>query len=101
MREGNEGTIKQLQKKITELLARIEELEEELENERKAKQKTELARKDLESQLEELNEQILVQGDATTAQAEVIYWDELSRWVDFARGLNFTMINKFEKSDLK
>merc|ERR1711872_463227 len=58
-------------KKIAELLARIEELEEELENERKAKQKTELARKELEANLEEMNEQLLVQGDATTAQSEI------------------------------
>merc|ERR1711931_266578 len=40
-------------------------------NERKAKQKTELSRKELESNLEELNEQLLVQGDATTAQSEI------------------------------
>merc|ERR1712168_1228939 len=39
-KEGLEGTVKQLQKKIADLLARIEELEEELENERKAKQKS-------------------------------------------------------------
>merc|ERR1711962_154203 len=48
VKENSESLIKQLQKKVAELLARIEELEEELENERKAKQKTELARKELE-----------------------------------------------------
>merc|ERR1740131_237895 len=50
VKENSESLIKQLQKKVAELLARIEELEEELENERKAKQKTELARKELESE---------------------------------------------------
>merc|ERR1711979_55278 len=64
VKESNENQIKQLQKKIEELLARIEELEDELENERKLRQKVELARKDLESQLEEA-------GGATTAQVEV------------------------------
>ena len=68
VREGNESQIKQLQKKIAELLARIEELEEELENERKMRQKVELSRKDLEGQIEELTEQLETQGGATTAQ---------------------------------
>ena len=36
--------MKQLQKKVADLLARIEELEEELEAERKSKQKSELSR---------------------------------------------------------
>merc|ERR1719494_1320766 len=49
VKENSESLIKQLQKKIGELLARIEELEEELENAAKAKQKVELARKELES----------------------------------------------------
>merc|ERR1739838_462965 len=71
VKEDSENTIKQLQKKIAELLGRVEELSEELENERKIKQKTELARKDLEVQLDELNEQLLVQGDATSAQLEL------------------------------
>merc|ERR1712042_169769 len=71
VKDNSETSIKQLQKKIADLLARIEELEEELENERKNKQKTELARKELESNLEELNEQLLVQGDATSAQTEI------------------------------
>merc|ERR1712240_457344 len=53
-KDGLEGNVKQLQKKIADLLARIEELEEELEAERKAKQKSELSRKELETQLEEL-----------------------------------------------
>merc|ERR1712183_285982 len=70
-KEANENTIKQLQKKITELLSRIEELEEELEAERVAKQKVEMARKDLESQLETLNEELVSSGDQTTAQVEV------------------------------
>merc|ERR1712042_343724 len=47
VKDNSETSIKQLQKKIADLLARIEELEEELENERKNKQKTELARKEL------------------------------------------------------
>ena len=76
IKETNESLIKQLQKKVAELLRRIEELEEELENERKLRQKTELARKDLESQLEELNEQLEIQGGATTAQ--VIFPKSLS-----------------------
>jgi myosin heavy subunit len=70
-KEGLEGTVKGLQKKIADLLARIEELEEELEAERKAKQKSELSRKELETQLEELNEALLVSGDATAAQSDI------------------------------
>merc|ERR1711962_476329 len=70
-KDGLEGNVKQLQKKIADLLARIEELEEELEAERKAKQKSELSRKELETQLEELNEALLVSGDATAAQADI------------------------------
>merc|ERR1712142_98665 len=71
VKENSETLIKQLQKKIAELLGRIEELEEELENERKAKQKVELSRKELESNLEELNEKLLVSGDATAAQVDI------------------------------
>merc|ERR1719177_26986 len=66
-KEANENTIKQLQKKISELLSRIEELEAE----RVAKQKVEMARKDLESQLEALNEDLVTSGDQTAAQMEV------------------------------
>ena len=52
IKEGQESQIKQFQRKIQELMARIEELEEELENERKLRQKTAQAQKDLESQVE-------------------------------------------------
>lgn len=51
--------------------ARIEELEDELETERKLRQKVELARKDLEAQLEEMNEQLEGASGVTTAQVEV------------------------------
>ena len=67
-KEGQENQVKQLQKRIQELMARVEELEEELEAERKAKQKSENARKDLEADLEELTEQLESQSGATTAQ---------------------------------
>ena len=51
-------------------MARIEELEEELENERKLRHKTEQARKDLESQVEELQDQLETAGGATNAQVQ-------------------------------
>merc|ERR1712142_239378 len=80
VKENNENLIKQLQKKIAELLARIEELEEELDAERVAKQKVEMARKDLESQLEALNEDLVTSGDQTAAQMEATK----ERWQNFA-----------------
>ena len=69
--EGYENQVKALLKKIAELNARIEELEEELENERKAKQKSERGRKDLEMELEQLTEKLEDAGGATAAQVDL------------------------------
>ena len=71
IKEGQETQIKQLQKRIQELLARIEELEEELESERKMRQKVELQRKDLEQLVEELQDQLDQAGGATTQQVRI------------------------------
>ena len=43
-------------------------MEEELENERKLRQKSEMQRKDLEAQLDELQDQLETAGGATNAQ---------------------------------
>nr|XP_040046935.1 myosin heavy chain, skeletal muscle, adult-like [Gasterosteus aculeatus aculeatus] len=61
----------QLQKKIKELQARSEELEEEVEAERSARAKAEKRRSDLSRELEEIGERLDEAGGATAAQAEV------------------------------
>lgn len=81
-REGQDNQIKQLQKRIAELLTRIEELEEELETERKLRQKVEMARKDLEAQLEELTDQLESASGATSAQVTDQF--EIPNSLDFA-----------------
>merc|ERR1712227_1050878 len=53
--EDEQALVSQLQKKIKELCARIEELEEELEAERAAKAKSEKSRSELSRDLEEHN----------------------------------------------
>ena len=47
-------------------------MEEELENERKLRQKSEMQRKDLEAQLDELQDQLETAGGATNAQVNQI-----------------------------
>ncbi|KAG2460528.1 MYH4 protein, partial [Polypterus senegalus] len=61
----------QLQKKIKELQARIEELEEEIEAERAARAKVEKQRADLSRELEEISERLEEAGGATSAQIEM------------------------------
>merc|ERR1739838_563359 len=61
----------QLQKKIKELQARIEELEEEIEAERAARAKVEKQRADLSRELEEISERLEEAGGATAAQIEM------------------------------
>ncbi|KAL6457924.1 hypothetical protein MHYP_G00331540 [Metynnis hypsauchen] len=60
-----------LQKKIKELQARIEELEEEMEAERAARAKVEKQRSDLSRELEEITERLEEAGGATSAQIEM------------------------------
>uniref|UniRef100_A0A452J062 Uncharacterized protein n=1 Tax=Gopherus agassizii TaxID=38772 RepID=A0A452J062_9SAUR len=61
----------QLQKKLKELQARIEELEEELEAERTARAKVEKLRSDLSRELEEISERLEEAGGATSVQIEL------------------------------
>ena len=56
--EDEQSLVAQLGKKIKELHARIEELEEELEAERAARAKSEKARTDLGRELEEISERL-------------------------------------------
>ena len=69
--EDEQALVSQLQKKIKELLARIEELEEELEAERAAKAKSEKNRSELSRELEELGERLDEANSMTTGQIEV------------------------------
>uniref|UniRef100_A0A452J0N2 Myosin motor domain-containing protein n=1 Tax=Gopherus agassizii TaxID=38772 RepID=A0A452J0N2_9SAUR len=69
--EDEQTIVMQLQKKIKELQARIEELEEELEAERAARAKVEKQRSDLARELEELSERLEEAGGATAAQLEM------------------------------
>uniref|UniRef100_A0A8C0FKS8 Uncharacterized protein n=1 Tax=Bubo bubo TaxID=30461 RepID=A0A8C0FKS8_BUBBB len=69
--EDEQAIVMQLQKKIKELQARIEELEEELEAERAARAKVEKQRSDLARELEELSERLEEAGGATAAQLEM------------------------------
>ncbi|XP_074930257.1 LOW QUALITY PROTEIN: myosin heavy chain, fast skeletal muscle [Cottoperca gobio] len=61
----------QSQKRIKELQARIEELEEEVEVERVARAKVEKQRSDLSRELEEISERLEEAGGATTIQIEM------------------------------
>lgn len=60
-----------LQKQIKELLARIQELEEELEAERQARSKAEKARAEMQHELEELGDRLDEAGGATQSQIEL------------------------------
>ncbi|XP_039680167.1 myosin heavy chain, fast skeletal muscle-like [Perca fluviatilis] len=61
----------QLQKKMKELHARIEELEEYVEAERAVRAKMEKQRSDLSRELEEISERLEEAGGATTAQVQM------------------------------
>ncbi|KAG7456326.1 hypothetical protein MATL_G00250960 [Megalops atlanticus] len=61
----------QLQKTIKELQSRIEELEEEIEAQRAARAKVEKQRADLSRELEEISERLEEAGGATAAQIEM------------------------------
>uniref|UniRef100_A0A8D3DPN8 Uncharacterized protein n=1 Tax=Scophthalmus maximus TaxID=52904 RepID=A0A8D3DPN8_SCOMX len=61
----------QLHKKIKELQARIEELEEEIEAERAARAKVEKQRSDLSRELEEISERLEEAGGATSVQIDM------------------------------
>uniref|UniRef100_A0A671PFZ9 Myosin-7-like n=1 Tax=Sinocyclocheilus anshuiensis TaxID=1608454 RepID=A0A671PFZ9_9TELE len=69
--EDEQALIIQLQKKIKELQARIEELEEELEAERSTRAKMEKQRCDASKELEELSERLEEAGGTTSAQIEM------------------------------
>nr|XP_060475691.1 myosin-7-like [Panthera onca] len=64
--EDEQALGSQLQKKLKELQARIEELEEELEAERTARAKVEKLRSDLSRELEEISERLEEAGGATS-----------------------------------
>lgn len=66
--EDEQGINAGLQRKIKELNARIEELEEELEAERAARSKAEKQRIELGRELDELSERLDEAGGATAAQ---------------------------------
>uniref|UniRef100_A0A674BX46 Myosin-7-like n=1 Tax=Salmo trutta TaxID=8032 RepID=A0A674BX46_SALTR len=69
--EDEQAMSAQLQKKLKELQARIEELEEELEAERAARAKVEKQRADLSRELEEISERLEEAGGATASQIEM------------------------------
>uniref|UniRef100_A0AAY5L8L3 Myosin-7B n=1 Tax=Esox lucius TaxID=8010 RepID=A0AAY5L8L3_ESOLU len=69
--EDEQAMSVQLQKKLKELQARIEELEEELEADRAARAKVEKQRADLTRELEEISERLEEAGGATSAQIEM------------------------------
>ncbi|KAM9780011.1 myosin-4-like [Neosynchiropus ocellatus] len=69
--EDEQALGSQLQKKIKELQARIEELEEEIESERSSRAKVEKQRSDLSRELEEISERLEEAGGATAAQVEM------------------------------
>ncbi|XP_066877624.1 myosin-3 [Kogia breviceps] len=69
--EGEQTLGLQFQKKIKELQARIEELEEETEAERASRAKAEKQRSDLSRELEEISERLEEAGGATSAQIEM------------------------------
>ncbi|VTJ66226.1 Hypothetical predicted protein [Marmota monax] len=69
--EDEQALGSQLQKKLKELQARIEELEEELEAERTARAKVEKLRSDLSRELEEISERLEEAGGATSVQIEM------------------------------
>uniref|UniRef100_A0A8B9ZBY4 Uncharacterized protein n=1 Tax=Buteo japonicus TaxID=224669 RepID=A0A8B9ZBY4_9AVES len=66
-----EQQVDDLQKKIKELQARTEELEEEIEAERTSRAKAEKHRADLSRELEEISERLEEAGGATAAQIEM------------------------------
>ena len=69
--EDEQGQATSLGKKIKELQARIEELEEEIENERQARTKTEKQRADLAREIDEMNDRLEEAGGATSTQVEM------------------------------
>uniref|UniRef100_A0A4W6DEB6 Myosin, heavy chain b n=1 Tax=Lates calcarifer TaxID=8187 RepID=A0A4W6DEB6_LATCA len=69
--EDEQSMSVQLHKKIKELQARIEELEEEIEAERAARAKVEKQRSDLSRELEEISERLEEAGGATAVQIEM------------------------------
>lgn len=60
-----------LQRQIKEQQARISELEEEVENERQSRSKSDRTKSELQRELEELSERLDEAGGATAAQIEV------------------------------
>uniref|UniRef100_A0A915A871 Myosin tail domain-containing protein n=1 Tax=Parascaris univalens TaxID=6257 RepID=A0A915A871_PARUN len=56
--EDEQSLVVKLQRQIKELLARIQELEEELEAERQARYKAEKTRSEMQNELEELGDRL-------------------------------------------
>ena len=64
-------------------------MEEELENERKLRQKSEMQRKDLEAQLDELQDQLETAGGATNAQVNQSAYHILFNTCSYCSDLKF------------
>src|SRR4051794_31244943 len=69
--EDEQGTVAKLQRQIKETQARVNELDEELTNERDSRNRSERARIELQNELEDLNNRLEEQGGATAAQVEM------------------------------
>merc|ERR1712110_239435 len=69
--EDEQSLVAKVQKTIKEIQSRVEELEEELEAERQARAKAERKRSDLARELEQLGERLNEAGGATNAQVEL------------------------------
>ena len=69
--ENEQGQAISLSKKIKELQVRIEELEEQIENDRQSRNKIEKQRADLTRELDEMNDRLEEAGGATSAQVEM------------------------------
>merc|ERR1711922_126934 len=80
--EDEQATVNQAGKKIKELAARIEEIEEELEAERQARAKVEKQRSDLAKELDELTERLDEAGEATAAALRKKHQDAVGEMGD-------------------
>merc|ERR1719361_3085526 len=69
--EDEQSLVAKVQKTIKEIQSRVEELEEELEAERQARAKAERKRSDLAREYEQLGERLVESSGATSAQIEL------------------------------
>uniref|UniRef100_A0A671VYM2 Myosin, heavy chain 7B, cardiac muscle, beta a n=1 Tax=Sparus aurata TaxID=8175 RepID=A0A671VYM2_SPAAU len=90
--EDEQALVNQLQKKMKELQARTEELEEELDADRALRAKVEKQRSDVARELEELSERLEEAGGATSAQIEMNKKRE-SEYLKLRRDLEEAMLH--------